>query len=69
MLEKWSYFLVHTVITQIVIVLVTFPLLFVRLDCLAANILYPKLDTFSGMGDIFLSELVLIRRTLVIDEM
>jgi len=35
------------------------------LDCLVANFPYPKLDMFSMMGDIFLSERALIVRTLV----
>ncbi|KAJ8429201.1 LOW QUALITY PROTEIN: hypothetical protein Cgig2_032987 [Carnegiea gigantea] len=45
-----------------------FPTLFVTLDCLEANFLYPKLDTFSEMGDIFSPELALIVRTLVMGE-
>ncbi|KAJ8427717.1 hypothetical protein Cgig2_022191 [Carnegiea gigantea] len=49
--------------------LVTFPPLFVMLGCSVANFPYPRLDTFLGMGDIFLLELALIVKTLVITEM
>ncbi|KAJ8426000.1 hypothetical protein Cgig2_006250 [Carnegiea gigantea] len=64
----YSYSLIYTIVAQVATTLMTFPLLFITLDRLGTNFPYPKLDTFSGMGDIFPSELALIVRTLVMGE-
>ncbi|KAJ8430765.1 LOW QUALITY PROTEIN: hypothetical protein Cgig2_017078 [Carnegiea gigantea] len=45
------YFLIYIVVAQIATILVTFPPLFIMLDCLVANFAYPRLDTFSEMAD------------------
>ncbi|KAJ8435382.1 hypothetical protein Cgig2_029753 [Carnegiea gigantea] len=46
-----------------------FPPLFVMLDCLVANFPYLEPYTFSGLGDIFISVVALIMRTLVMAKM
>ncbi|KAJ8430923.1 LOW QUALITY PROTEIN: hypothetical protein Cgig2_033551 [Carnegiea gigantea] len=46
-----------------------FPSLVYYAGLLVVNFHYPKLDTFSRMGNIFLSELALIVRTLIMVEM
>ncbi|KAJ8427404.1 LOW QUALITY PROTEIN: hypothetical protein Cgig2_030698 [Carnegiea gigantea] len=66
--NRLSYFLLHIVAAQIVTVLMIFLVLFIMQAFLVVNLHYPKLDMFLGMGGIFLSELALIMRTLVIAE-
>ncbi|KAJ8447931.1 hypothetical protein Cgig2_012066 [Carnegiea gigantea] len=65
--SHYSYFPSLYYRRQMVTVLVTFLVLFIMLGYLAVNLHYHKLDTFLGIRDIFLSELALIVRTLVIN--